>query len=156
MMDPARKRAWSLLTGVIAAGVGLALAILVRANSTTAVAGLPQAFFVALAFNALSFLARWLLTKSRRRMFLQGRFPLVVGLARLSGFIACATLVVALVVGMIAGPPLAQVTLAAFVTGLLLFATLSITATGILNAVVVVRHLRGTLAATSREGVGSA
>ena len=154
-MNPAPKKRWLILGGVIAAGVLLAAAVLLRATSTMDVAGLPQAFFVALAFNALSVIARWLLTKSRRRIFLHGRLTFVVGLAKLSGFVACAILLVALIVGVIAGPPLAQVTLGAFVVGLLLFAILSITATGILNAVVVVRQLRGTLATTAREVVRS-
>ena len=142
-----------LLGAVVGLGVTLAFLILLTAASPETIDGmaLTWVIFTAVGFNGLSFLARWLLTKNRRRTFLEGRFPFAVGLAKLTGLVACATLIVALLAGLIAGQPLSKMALSAFVFGLVAFAIVSLFANGILNVILLVRHLRGTLAATSRE-----
>jgi hypothetical protein len=139
------------LAGVIGLGVALALALLLFASSAKKIEGLAQAFLVALGFNALSYVSRWLLTNVRGRIWLKGGFPWAMGLAKVSGLVACATLLLAMLAGLIAGPPFAQVTLSAMVMGLLTFAILASATTGILNVIIVTRHFRGTLLATSQQ-----
>lgn len=141
------------MIAIIGLGVTAALLILVTSSQKVNAFPLALALFGSLAFNAVSIVARWL-TKNRRPTFLQGRFPVLLGLAKISGLIACATLVLTLIAGLVAGPPLMKVAFGAFVTGILAFAVLSLVANGLLNFVVVVRHFRGTLVATSREVSG--
>ena len=152
MNSPNRKGRLAL-TALIATGVTIALAILVSAYSMHRIEGygfvLP--FVVALGFNALSLVARWLLTKSHNVAFVEGRLPGIVGLAKLVNFVAFTSLVLSMVIGLLAGPPLREITLRALLIGMFVFAIFTLFANGILNGIIVARHFRGTLRATSRE-----
>jgi len=150
--DRVRSNRWLLLAAVIGLGVGVAVVILLRASSPKKLGPeFASIILFAFAFNVVSFGARWLLTKSYRRIHLSGRLPLVVGLAKVSGLIACVTLMAALLAGLVAGPPFGKITLGALIIGLVAFALVSLVANGLMNLLIVARHFRGTLAATSRE-----
>jgi hypothetical protein len=154
--DNSRRNGRVLLAAIACLGMTLAVLILLRAASPAKVDGMvrPLVIIAALAFNLISFAARWLLTKSRRRIYLRGRLPLAFGLARLAAFFGCVTLILALIAALIAGPPFSEVAFDAFIVGLVYFAVLSLIAGGLLNVIIVARHFRGTLAATSREVSG--
>jgi hypothetical protein len=155
-MDSKRRKGRIVLAALLAFAAATPFLIQVAARWRKAIDG--EVFLwniiAAFAFNAASYLARWLLTKSWRRTFLRGRLPVLIDLAKLWAFFVCAILILALIAGLIAGPPFAGITLRALVSGLLGFGVLSLVGNALLNAVIVLRHFRGTLAGSSREVKG--
>lgn len=107
----------------------------------------------ALAFNLVAWLARRLLTTVGKRIFVVGRFPVALGLAKLSGFAAVTLLILFCLGGFIVGGQLRIVSLRALVLGVLCFAILSFVSNGLLNGTVLFRKYRGTLETTSGDAV---
>jgi len=152
-----RQKRWGTAGGLIGAGIVVALAILAASSRLKVVDGMLLVWIVIGAFvlNSISFLARWLLTKSRRRIFLLGRYPVTIALVKFAAVIAVLSLIVFAGVGLLIGGGFGRITLIALIDGLILFTIVSLTGNCLLNALVVSRHLRGTLAVTSREPVRS-
>lgn len=153
----ARRKGRLRLAAVVVIGVAIALLILLSTTSPRKIAGLAFVWTMvsAVVFNLASLTARWVLTKNRQPILLVGRFPFVVSLTKLCAFVASVTLIGACIAGLIAGPPLEKIAVRALVIGLIGFGIVCLVANGILNAIVVSRHLRGTLAESSREGVST-
>jgi uncharacterized membrane protein len=147
----ARKSGWLLLAGIGAGGAAIAALILLRAASPAKISGVTGILIFAFVFNIISFIARWALTKSKRRTILDERFPFAIALAKLVGFAAITALILAFIAGLIAGEPFSTIAIKGLVTGLLVFATLNLVTNGILDFVIVKRHLRGTLGTSGRE-----
>lgn len=144
---------WDILAGIISAGILVALVILAVSSRLKVLDGIVGIFVGAFVLNVISLLARWLLTKSRRSIFLLGRYPLTIALAKFVGVIAIFSLILFAGVGQLAGGDIGRTSLRALVVGFVLFAIVTFVANGLLNALIVSRHLRGTLAETSREPV---
>jgi hypothetical protein len=151
--QPNLSRKWLLLSGFVLAVTTAWAALELTAASDHRLNGyaLKVAFFGVLLLNVVSLLARWLLTKSRQRIFLLGRLPFTMGMIKLAAFATVLMLIITLIGGIIAGPHYRAITLSAFVLGLVWSAILMLGANGILTTIIVVRYLRGTLASTSRE-----
>ena len=143
-----------MLAAVVGSGLlGAVLVLLAAAYSRkpdTLV--LTWTIIIAFAFNAISLFARWLVTKTLKRAILAGRVPLFIGLIKVAGFIAVCPLILAMVVGLIAGSPVRETTLTALVFGALAFAILVMLTDGVLNVIVISRHSRGALAAVGKDG----
>jgi hypothetical protein len=145
---------WDILAGFIGAGILVALVILAASPRLKILGGVVVWVFVgAFVLNAISLLARWLLTKSWRRIFLLGRYPVTIALVKLIGVIAVVSLILFAGAGQLAGGDFSRTSLRALIAGFVLFAVVSFVGDSLLNALVVFRHLRGTLAQTSREPV---
>jgi hypothetical protein len=69
-MRAVQRKGRLVLLAVISFGVILALVVLLTAASPRNLDGIAPVFFAALAFNVLSLIARWILTKNRRPIFL--------------------------------------------------------------------------------------
>jgi hypothetical protein len=144
-----RKR-WDILVMVIGASIAFALAIWV--STSRLVVGSPFVILLvgAILLNLISFLTRWLLTRNTRRIFLLGRYPLFLGAVKVTGLIGVLLLMLLCGIGLLVGGAFGQHAFRALIAGLILFAVVSLTVNGLLSALIVFRHLRGTLAATSR------
>ena len=152
----ALRRGRLLLAALVAFGIAVALLFWRMATLHEQIDGygFARIFFVVLAFNVVSNVTRWLLTKIRSRTFLTGQFPLFIGLVKLAALITPVVLIVVFLVGLAVGGEFESVSLQALIRSLLYFTIVSLAGNGLLNCVLVVRHFRGTLAATSREIVG--
>lgn len=137
---------------ILVIGVLFAAMILLRTGTQRA-DGLRLVWvcLAAITFNVLSLLSRWILIRNRRQLFLRGTFPRVFGLAKVCGLITCVALILTMLAGLIFGPPMREIALKALVLGLIGLAALSLFANGLLNSIIVYRHFRGTLAATSDD-----
>ena len=80
----------------------------------------------------------------------RGEYNFAVGLAKVAAFITMVLLILCLVAGLVAGSPYREIALRALILALVASGVFFLIANGLLNAIVVVRHLRGTLATTSR------
>jgi hypothetical protein len=140
------------LAAIIGAAVVVSATLELTAAAAKTIGGFAFTWTIigAFLFNATSLLARWLLTKSRQRIFLIGRFPLVVVVVKLVLLAATAILIVLMIAGLAAGPPYSGISLRALVFGLIASGVLMLVANGLLNTIIVVRQFRGTLATTSR------
>ena len=148
-----RRTGRALLAVVLGSGIAVALLIQLSATVFRKIAGYEFAliFIAGLAFSVLSYLARWLLTKNRKRTFLSGRFPLAIALIKLSAFITFALSLLLFLASLLIGGAFKTHSLDVLVRSAIYFAIITLFADGFLNSVMVIRHFRGTLAATSRE-----
>ena len=106
----------------------------------------------AFLFSGIILGLRCLITKISGRTFLLGRMPFALGLVKLTGVAVVLLLIICLLAGLIAGSPIREITIRAAVAGIITSAALSFAANGLLNAIIIVRHFRGTLLTTSRSG----
>jgi hypothetical protein len=144
-------RGRALLAAISGLAVLLAAAALMVAGSDRFdIMPVVWVFAVAFAFNALSLVVRWLLTTSRGRINLLGKFPVALALAKLCGLIAIGALVLTWLASFVVAPSFASQALRAAILGMVAFAALSSAANGLLNFIIVARHHSGTLATTSR------
>jgi hypothetical protein len=70
---------------------------------------------------------------------------------KFAGVVAALCLMVLCGVGLLIGGTFRQETLKALLFGIVLLGVLSLAGNGLMNALVAIRHLRGTLAETSRD-----
>jgi hypothetical protein len=147
-----QQRKWLLIGALVGVALISTAALEFAATSVGYVDGLviSRTIIGAFLFNVISLLARWL-TKNRGRTFLLGRFPLAIGLTKLAALATIVLLIVFAAAGFVAGGPYNGITLRALVLGVIGSTVLLMVTNGLLNAIVVVRHFQGTLAATSRE-----
>lgn len=138
------------LAGIICAGILFALAAL--ATNQVAMEGPPLVWLIggAFLFNLVSIGVAWLVTRSSRRLLILGRYPFVLGAAKLAAFVAIFLLLVLIPIAAIGGREFGEFAFRAFVRGLIAGVALSLFASGLLNTLIVVRHVRGTLATTSK------
>jgi hypothetical protein len=144
---------WIILAGLIGAGILVALLVVAASSRLHVLDRIVWIFFGALVLDVVSLLARWLLTNSRRRLFLLGRYPAAIALAKSVAVVAVLSLTLFAGVAQLAGGDIGRNSLTALIVGFLLFAIVAAAGNGLLNALIVSRHLRGTLAETSREPV---
>ncbi|MGN6848983.1 MAG: hypothetical protein ACTHJK_05855 [Sphingomicrobium sp.] len=143
-------RRWMILT-LISAAVIAAVILIEFVGPLTKFDLLGPVVIAACALNIFSWICRLALTKAWRRTWLKGRFPFLVGLAKLMAVLTVVILLLLLAIGVVTGGQSRETTIGAFILGLVLFAIVSLIGNGILNAVVVVRHFRGTLTRASQE-----
>ena len=147
-----QRTRWLLLAPFACAAVSLCLGFELTALSGERLKGMPITWtaILACAFNTIALALRWIFTKNLGRMFLVGRLPVAIGVAKLVAFAVICLLLVCLFAGLIAGSPYREITLRAIVLGLVTFGIFSFAANGVLNLITVARHIRGTLADTSQ------
>ena len=139
-----------MLAAASCLGVIVALALLMTAHQSLG-STLALLIGAAFLFNAISNIVRWLVTKSNGRVLLLSRYPVALGLMKLAGVATVLSLALLTLVGYFVGAAFGKLAISALVRGVIAFAVLSMVANGLLNALIVVRYLRGTLATTSRE-----
>ena len=154
--DSARRKGRMLLAAMIGVAILFAVLIFRMASAPEYVISVTiiWTIFAAFGFNALSYLARWLLTKNRRRTFISGRFPFVVGMTKFVAVMTTTVLILLFSVGLIAGGEFRRASLQAMIVSLLYSTVLSLIGNGLMNVLIVVRHFRGTLKDTTRAAVG--
>jgi hypothetical protein len=103
------------------------------------------------AFNIVTTLVRWLLTRTVRRIYLIGRYPFALGLMKLVALIAVAATLLMTLIAAIVEPSSRRWLVDAIVLGFVQFAIIALFSDGLANIVIITRHLRGTLADTSSE-----
>jgi hypothetical protein len=138
------------IAAVICTGLLLALALVITAKRPLDSTLIPWAIGIAFFFALISQLSRWLITKSSRRIFLVGNYPLALGLVRMSGFLAVLSLVALWLTALATSSPFRAISLTALIRGVILSATLGLVVAGLQNLLIVARHFRGTLATTTR------
>jgi hypothetical protein len=146
-----RKKQLIIAAAASCGAVASLLALASGAYSNRVGGTVGSAVIGSLAFNAVATVARFSFTHVRKRVFLVGGFPMALGFARLSGFATVVFLLLVCAAGYVVGEPFRGIALRGLVFGALGFTIISFLADGLLNATIVLRHFRGTLAATSRE-----
>ena len=149
--DRLQRRKWLLIGAII--GIAAAVCVLLEfaGASTNRIDGFVfPAAVGALLFNVICLALRWLLTRNLQRIFLSGPLPFAIGLAKVTALITMILLILCLVVGLVAGSPYRETAFRALILAVVGSGVFFLIANGLLNAIVVVRHFRGTLATTSR------
>jgi hypothetical protein len=138
---------------VAVTGIALAVGIIVISRSGQRIGGslLTWTIIGGVLFNVSTTVAQWLITRSRRRIFLRGYYPFALGLAKLTGLIAVGSILLIGLVTLVIEPSSRTWLLNAVVLGLIAFAIIALFANGLLNGVIITRHLNSTLTDTSYD-----
>ena len=115
--DSKQRLNWLLLLTLACVAAAASMAFEMWAASDKSIGGQVLIWVIASAFvlKAIGLLGRWLLTKSRGRIFLLGRLPFAIGFTKLTALAVMAILILFLVLGLVAGPPYRETALRAFV-----------------------------------------